>query len=157
MVFAVVSKLLSLFPCLLCWCLLLHWPEFSQGSMKFYDTTSDLMWGMKDSSALTDLSFSGVFQPECWSERPWRCGGEGRNPAAPTGSSLHHAQSGWTDHGCLQPEWHRSVCSLTIQSLTPFLLCYIISFNIMTFENHAWRVARGLKLKYIWQSMGAMW
>lgn len=54
--------------------------------------------------SLTRLSSSGTFQPKRGANGPGRRGGAGRVTAGAQGSPLHHAHSGWTDHGCVQPE-----------------------------------------------------
>lgn len=80
----------------------------------------DLLWLIKDlvdnittlrdlDSAVCVCFFLGAFQPEWGANCPGCCGGEGCITAGPKGTPLHHAHSGWTDHGCLLPEWHRSV------------------------------------------------
>ncbi len=135
--------------------LLLHSLDFLTRSIKFRQSVFDLIQWIKVlliwrvSRALTLLCFSGMFQPEWGADCPGRCGGEGCITAGPEGSSLHYAHSGWTDHGSLQPEWHRSVSNSAVPDLIDrmFLLWEIISSKTRL------TVAPGFRLKEIWEWM----
>lgn len=63
------------------------------------------------------LCSSGTVQPQRGADRPGRRGGEGRVAAGAKGPPVHHAWRGRTDHGCLQPERHRSVAVCCLPSV----------------------------------------